>query len=378
MLKKTLIFLLGLIAGLLFLIYVTGHQYLIKGVYATYVQGETSATISDLKFFDSREISAGKHSPWDLSMNYNEAELSDRLLSTLESNRSVAFMVIKNDSILYEQYWDDYSDSSLSNSFSMAKSIVTMLAQIAIQEGHFKSWDDDVQKYLPKLKGEYAKDLKLRHLSTMTAGLDWNEHYKNPFDITAKAYYSSDVPSLMYENVPAISPGGEVYQYQSGSSQLLGMAIASATGLTLSEYASQKLWKPMGAAHAAQWHLDSDGGTELSYCCFNSNARDFARFGKLLINNGKWNGTQLIDSSFIAMASLGYKAPYYGYSFWLDPSKEEKVFYMRGILGQYVIVLPESDIVIVRLGHQRMPYVNNHPGDFHILVEEVLQQFGSQ
>jgi CubicO group peptidase (beta-lactamase class C family) len=169
------------------------------------------------------------------------------------------------------------------------------------------------------------------------------------------------------------SPGN--WEYQSGATQLLGMAIAKATGKSLAAYASEKLWQPMGAQHAAQWHLDSEDGTELAFCCFNSNARDFARFGKLMINHGKFDGQQILDSSFTHAATQPFAVPHYGHSFWIDDSFGTRVYYQRGVLGQYIIVIPEKDLVIVRLGHALKPMVDQHSEDFKTIVNEVIKDF---
>ena len=175
-----------LILGLLVLgLFISGNQYLIKGAWATYLHGESTATIDDMRFFDTRTIQATNPKSWDKSSSFNEKELSGELREVLEKTRSVAFVVVKNGELAHEEYWDGYSDTSLSNSFSMAKSITTLLTQIAIQEGFITSWDDEVSKYLPELEGAYRNELKLIHLSTMTAGLQWDENYHNPFDITA-------------------------------------------------------------------------------------------------------------------------------------------------------------------------------------------------
>ena len=367
-----------LILGLAVLgLFLTGNQYLLKGVWATYLHGETTATISDARYFDTRPIGAGTSDEWELAEDYNQRNLSDTLVATLEETESVAFLIIKNDKIVIEKYWDGYSDTSHSNSFSMAKSITTMLAQIAIQKGFIDNWDDPVIKYLPGIQGPYRRDLKLKDLSMMSAGLQWDEGYTSPFGITAQAYYGSDIENLLYEKVPVVKQPGTVFNYQSGASQLLGLVVAKATDKSISQFASEELWKPLGASESAIWHLDNEGGNELTYCCFNSNARDFARFGKLLEHYGKWNGTQLLDSTFVATASSPGLANHYGWSFWIDDRHLTKVYYMRGILGQYVIVIPEKDLVICRLGKQRMANVGNHPGDEKIIVEEVLKYFGS-
>lgn len=367
-----------LILGLLVLsLFLTGNQYLLKGVWATYLHGETTATINDSRYFDTRNIQAGTTTDWQLAEDYNRRKLSDTLQATLEKTESVAFLIIKNDKILIEKYWDGYSDTSHSNSFSMAKSITTMLVQIAIQKGYIQSWDDPVIKYLPGIQGPYRRDLKLKDLSTMGAGLQWDEGYSSPFGITAQAYYGSDVENLLYEKVPVVNQPGTVFNYQSGAPQLLGLVLSKATGKSVSEFASEELWKPLGASENAFWQLDRKNGNELSYCCFNSNARDFARFGKLLEHYGNWGGMQLLDSTFVAAASSPGLVNHYGWSFWIDDSHLTKVYYMRGILGQYVIVIPEKDLVICRLGKKRLANIGNHPGDLKVIVEETLKYFGS-
>ncbi|MBP9152633.1 MAG: serine hydrolase [Flavobacteriales bacterium] len=357
-----------LLAGL----YFSGNQFLIKGLWAAYLHGNTSATISDAKFFDTRTVEAGTANPWKVSAELNKKPLSERLRASLEDTRSVAFLIAQGGEITYEEYWDGYSDSSRSNSFSMAKSITTMLAQCAIQDGYIKSWDAKVIEFLPELKGDFAQELTLRNLSTMTAGLDFNEHYSNPFDITAKLYYGPDVKNLMIEKVPVIEKPG-TYEYQSGATQLLGLAVMTATGKSLAEYASEKLWKPMGATHSVEWHLDSEDGKELAFCCFNSNARDFARFGQMMLQKGNYNGVQILDTAFVDMATVPFVEPYYGHSFWMTDEYGTHIFYQRGILGQYIIVIPEYDMVVVRLGHERLGNDHNHTTDFRVIVEEVLK-----
>lgn len=374
--KKTLKIFTGIFI-LLFLVAaaakLSGNGYLLKGLWASYLHGANSATIDDMQFFDTHEIKNGSEIwEWNLSSRFNNNMLTPELIKVLEHTKTVAFLVIQNDSITAEKYWDGYSESSFSNSFSMAKSITTMLAQIAIQKGIFENWEQKVRAILPEISGKYSDSLRLWHLSTMSSGLDWDEKYKDPFSVTAKAYYGEDVRSLMY-TLPIVDEPGKIYNYQSGSTQLLGLALMKASGKSLSELASEWLWKPLQAKHAAKWHTDSKG-TELAYCCFNSNARDFARFGKMMLNKGNFNGVQILDSVFVERATTGALVPYYGYSFWIDESHGTKVFYMRGILGQYIISIPEYKMVIVRLGHERIPPGNaNHSPDFHTIVNETLK-----
>ncbi len=363
---------IGLVVGGL---YITGNQFLVKGLWAAYLHGNTSATISDAQFFDTRTVEAGEPIPWKVSEYAKDWEISWELRKSLEETESVAFLMAQDGEIVFEEYWDGYSESSRSNSFSMAKSITTMLVQCAIQDRIIQGWNQPVKDFLPELKGEFADKLTLRHLCTMTAGLDFNEHYSNPFDITAKLYYGPDVEKLLVENVPVIKePGLDAFEYQSGATQLLGLCLMRATGRTEAEYASEKLWKPLGAVHSAEWHLDSKNGKELSFCCFNSNARDFARFGQMMLQKGNFNGTQILDTVFVDTATVPFAVPYYGHSFWICDDYGTHVFYQRGILGQYIIVIPEYNAVVVRLGHVRLGSDMHHSTDFRVIVEEVLKQ----
>ncbi len=375
--RKTLLIIgITLIAIYLILI-VTGNGFLIKGLRATYLRGENSATIGDATFFDTKPIETGNSSwDWPIHPDYNKNPLPERLSAALKDTESVAFLVIRDDSILHEYYWDGYSAESRSNSFSAAKTVVTMLVQIAIQKGQISGWDQKVKDYLPWITGEYSDELKLWHLSTMSSGLDWDESYKNPFSITAKAYYGEDIQRLM-QGLPIVDEPGQFFNYQSGSTQLLGLALMEATNKSLSELASEWLWKPLQAKNEARWHND-DSGTELAYCCFNTNARDFARFGRMSLRKGNWNGNQILDTAFVEKATEGALVPYYGYGFWIADDYDTKVFYHRGILGQYIITIPEYNLVMVRLGHRRNTPINNHPGEFRVIVEEMLKVMRSE
>ena len=153
---------------------------------------------------------------------------------------------------------------------------------------------------------------------------------------------------------PISEKPGEKFRYKSGTTQLLGMVIKKATGKTLSDYLTEKLWQPLGAEKTALWQLDSEEkGMEKAFCCLATNARDFARIGKLYKNHGRWNGTQLLDSSFVELSVKPRfeESPQYGYGWWLDDFRGKKVFMMRGHLGQYILVVPEEDLIVVRLGH---------------------------
>ncbi len=361
------------IVVLVIVAFIRGDQYLFKGLWACYLHGYNTASIDDARFFETHPVTAGNNVwQWPLSNNYNKEQLSQRLSDELKKTGTVAFVVIQNDSILHEHYDEGYTDSSRSNSFSMAKSITTMLAQIAIQKGVFTGWNQPVKTIFPDLKGTHANELQLWHLSTMSSGLLWDEAYKNPWSVTAKAYYGNNIKELML-SLPISDTPGQKFNYQSGSTELLAMCLMQKTGKTLAELATEWLWQPLQAQHSATWHTDGTG-TEMAYCCFNTDARDFARFGKLMLHSGNWNGTQVLDSQFVQLATKPALAPEYGYSFWLDDSRGTKVFYQWGLLGQYIISIPEYNVCIVRLGKHEIHEANSpHNEDFHVIVEEVLK-----
>jgi CubicO group peptidase (beta-lactamase class C family) len=166
---------------------------------------------------------------------------------------------------------------------------------------------------------------------------------------------------------------GVVFNYKSGNTQLLERVLNKATGMSISEYASQRLWQPLGAENPALWSLDRKHGTEKAYCCFNSNARDFARIGSLVLNHGSYRNLQIVSKNYIEEMTKPVKyltdkddnkADYYGLHWWIMNYKGEKIPYARGILGQYIYVLPREDAVIVRLGHKRSKnYRSHHPED---------------
>jgi len=171
---------------------------------------------------------------------------------------------------------------------------------------------------------------------------------------------------------------GQAFKYSSGDTQLLGMCIEKATGSYLSHYVSKYFWQPMGAENEALWQLDHEpDGIEKAFCCISSNARDFARFGKLYLNDGKWNGKEILDSTFVkrSITPRFENAPEYGYGWWMNTFLGKKMFYMRGHLGQFVIVIPEDEMIIVRLGHQKGIQTNAdpHSEDFYVYVEEAYE-----
>ena len=343
--------------------------------------------LNDYHIFENRKVRAGKPDPWKLSQDLNKVNLPDSLQEQLEHFKPIAFLVIKNGEIIYEKYWEDYSENSLSNSFSVAKSIVGLLVGIAIDEGHIDSLDQSVGDFLPEFASEDMNKITLRDLLTMSSGTNWDEAYSNLNSITTQAYYGDNLRALV-TNLQLVETPGVRFNYQSGNTEILAMVLNRATGKTLSEYASEKLWRKIGATHDAWWTLDKKDGIEKAFCCFNTNARDFARIGQLILNKGKWNQDQVVSEAYIEetiqpahylIDEKSQPVDFYGLHWWVIHDKNRQIPYMRGILGQYIFAIPDEQAVVVRLGHERSSvYRGEHTEDIYLylnIADHILSQY---
>ena len=344
-------------------------------------------TIDDLNIFEHATV----HAPdscweWAISDKYNSYKLSKEDSAYIDDMKTVSFLVIRNDSILYETYRGGWNDTLTSNLFSATKSIVGMLVGIAMDEGKIGSVDDKVMKYIPEYNRGRQKDITIRNLLTMSAGMDWDEAYASLFSVTTHGYYGNDLYKLIM-GLEIVDTPGVQYSYRSGETQLLSFVLEAATGETISKYAEKKLWRPMMAGQDAFWLLDKKDGDEKSFCCFHTTARDAARFGRLMLNMGNWNGRQLVSRKYMeeALAPASYlkdqwgKDPltYYGYQTWIMNYNGERCPYFRGMLGQYIIAIPSKNAVVVRLGHKRSrEYVKELTTDiiqYMEIAEKILQ-----
>lgn len=372
--KNFLKWLLILLFASTITLYATGHGYIFKGIWVVYLHGHTTAYIDDFNHFENESIPASKNpQAWPLHKAYNIVEPTEKLSKTNENLGTIAFLIIKNDSIWHEKYFDGFGENSQTNSFSIAKSITSALLGKAIDDGYMESLEQAVGDFY----SEYMNtNLTVGDLSSMSSGLDWDESYTNPFGMTARAYYGPNLGKQILKLKVVDTPGVK-YKYQSGDTELLAMVIQKAVKKPLSEYLYESYWNPLGAENPALWQVDDkEDRLVKAYCCMGSNARDFARFGKLYKDYGKWNGQQVLDSAFVAksISPRFSESPEYGYGVWLSDFMEKKIFVMRGILGQYVIVVPEDDLIIVRLGH-RAGEENNSPfsSNFYDYIEETYK-----
>ncbi|BDD03765.1 serine hydrolase domain-containing protein [Aureibacter tunicatorum] len=338
----------------------------------------TTPDIDDYKIFANRVIKIGDYEPWQKSEEYNKHQIPADKLHDIEKLKTVALFIAQDNKILHEQYWDDYDENSISNSFSVAKSIVSLMIGIAVEEGKIESIDDPVGKYVKHFNSEKNMKLTIKDLLTMSSGLNWDESYSSPFSLTTEAYYGDSLPKLINQ-LDVVETPGKTFKYLSGNTELLAMVLSEATGKNISDYMSEKIWSKIGAHNDALWSLDSEGGFEKAYCCFNSNAPDFARIGQLVLNKGSWKGQRIIseryiEESFTAASYLKDKhdkpVDFYGLQWWIAEYKGHKVPYARGILGQYIIVIPDKQAVIVRLGEKRSKKkIDHHPTDIFTYLD---------
>ena len=375
---KNLIKIIAVILILLVaVLYITDTDYLLKAVRTIYLQGHSTAYLDDYKHFDNRPIEAGEAQPWPNHANYNTVEPTERLAQVNKEWGTVAFVIIKNDSIWFEKYYEDYNENSQSNSFSMAKSYVSGMLGKAIMQGHIKSLDQPVCDFLPEFCEGKAAKMTVGDLSSMSSGTNWDEAYYSPLSITTRAYFDDDLEKVV-TGLKVVNEPGQAFKYASGDTQMLALVLEKATGKKLYAYLEESFWKPLGSVNSTLWQVDSEEHDLVkAYCCIASNAKDFARFGKLYKDHGKWNGKQILDSTFVAKSITPRfaESPEYGYGWWLKEQNGKDFFMMRGHLGQYVMAQPDDDVILVRLGHQKSPDAGSggYSSDISTYIEEAYQ-----
>lgn len=324
----------------------------------------------------------------DGTRNEHYKNLRNYLDSSLPRSFTAAFLVVKNDSIIYENYFNGFTQASLLPSFSVAKSFVATLVSIAVKEGKIKSFQEPITNYLPPL---YKKDkrfskITLQHLLDMRSGLHFNEGSYGLKDDAIKLGFRPHLLKHAMKVKVEKEPGGE-FNYQSINTELLALIIENATGQKISAYMQQKLWQPLGAEYNATWNIDSKKHQqEIAFAGLNATARDFAKLGQLYLNNGQWQGEKILDPSWIqtvdnadSMSKAGgYKNQWWSslnYRYFLDSASavnfkyktshstsvrktakgyrvgyRTDAFSAEGILNQYIYINPKNRVVIVRLG----------------------------
>lgn len=314
------------------------------------------ADINDYRKFPSREIKApAEHHPFERSWTgkFPSKINGEPLEEFLIKNNTVAFLIISNDTIHYENYFYNYHPNSLIPSFSVTKSILSLLIGCAIDDGYIQSENDNVTIYIPELKKNNFDKVKIKHLLQMTSGIEFSEKYYTPFSDAARFYYGKNLRKKLLKMKLKNEPGKK-FEYHSGNSQLLGLVLERALkGKTISQYLQEKIWIPLGMESDATWSLDwGKNPIEKTFCCFNATATDFAKIGRLFIHKGVYQGKRIISDEWISHIlkpenSEG-SVSYYQYSWWLPHPGQDIL--ADGHLGQYIYVYPAKKLIIVRLG----------------------------
>ena len=304
------------------------------------------------KLFLTRPIETGESVhplPYDLvdlgevEVRLNEASMTVDEYFTRQS--AAGLLVIKDGKILYERYGLGNDEDSRWISYSVAKSVVSMLIGAAIQDGYIASVDEKVTQYLPRLKGSSYDQSSIANLLQMASGVQWNEDYADPASDIATAPWGTIELYKFLRDKPDAGRPGETFNYNTAETNLAGTLLRSAVGNNLSTYLSEKIWQPFGMESEATWNLTEPGGGEFGGCCINATLRDYGRIGLFALSNGRLaDGTEVLPPQWIRESttpSRGYGG--YGYFWWLA---RDGVFSARGIFGQGIYINQEEDVVI--------------------------------
>ena len=297
----------------------------------------------------------------------------------MEKIRTQALIIIKDDKVVYENYFNNYTRESIITSFSTAKSFNSAMIGIAIDEGLIGSENDRMIQYLPELKGRGLDEMTIRDLLMMSSGIQYLEDENMvpllgaPFSDDAKTYYYPDLQGLALKEVRhGEEPVGLVMHYNNYHPILEGMILERVTGMPVARYLEEKIWQPLGMEFPASWSLDSETTAfEKMESGLNGRAIDFARFGLLFLHNGKWNGGQLISQDWVKESTAPDPADqrewpywpeyrqnggYYRYHWWGNVREDGHYdFTAAGNFGQYIYVCPQKNLVIARFGEDDEP-----------------------
>ncbi len=299
--------------------------------------------------------------PPEIRYHYQNRTLT--LADYLERQRATGLLILKNGEIVAEHYRYGRKDDARFISFSMAKSVTSMLVGIALERGHIASLDDKAEKYVKGLAGSPYGGTAIRHLLRMSSGLTYTERYDGKDDNARLSRASAGVPGagspleVLRSITERHAPPGEKFSYASAETDVLGRVLAAATGRTLADLTSDWLWQPMGAEHEALWRVSVDG-QEQAQGGFNASLRDWGRLGMLLANDGRVGDRQVVPREYLLEATDTRRQPAgfgpraatsyfgYGYQFWLLPMRT-RTFVLQGIHGQTTYVQPATGIVLV-------------------------------
>lgn len=278
------------------------------------------------------------------------------LASYMNDNHVQGIIVLQGNNIRLEKYADGITQETLWTSFSVAKSVSSMLVGVALKNGDIEGLDDSLKKYIDEFKGYAYGEVTIRQLLTMTSGIDWNEDYEDHNSDVAQMYLSpcedTEAHILTYmKPLKFVHTPGTHWNYSTGETDLVGILVQKATGKSLAEYLSEKIWKPFGMEHCAYWLADECSNLNLGGSGLSASLRDFARLGTVMLNKGKAGEEDVIDPEFIKdatslMQPVNDQGDGYGYLWWRFADGNYAAF---GIFGQMVYIDPHKNLVIAQI-----------------------------
>lgn len=303
-----------------------------------------------------------------------------KLDSFVNLHKTIAFLIIRNDTILYEKYNNKYSNTTLVSSFSMVKPMISTLIGIAISEGKIKSVENSITDYLSEYKNYPGFDsIKIKNLLQHTSGIRFTDAEFNLISDNAEYYWGNDLRKELKGLTLKTAPNVE-FHYSSANTQLLALIIERVTNMSISNYLETKIWKPLGMEAPAYWSLDNKGenSMEKAFCCLQARPIDFAKFGRLYLNKGNWEGKQIISTDWVKYSTHSdpnntnnVDRHFYNYNWGIGPLKYNS-FYAVGLYGQYLYIYPEKNIIIVRFGDTTTSYNPNYWQDIFIQIIDQL------
>lgn len=282
-----------------------------------------------------------------------------KLADLLAGSQTTAFLVIKDDRLVYEGYYNGSGREAVQTSFSVAKSFGSAMLGAALADGSISDIDDPVTKYLPELleRDPRFAAITIRHLVTMSSGLHYDE-YGVPWSGDALTYYDPDLRGLALRETRVEEPPGQRFHYNNYHPLLFGMILERATGQSVAGYLSATIWKPVGAEADATWSIDSkEHGFEKMESGINARAIDFAKLGSLYLHRGAFNGRQILPAEWIDASTtpalptgLAFSSGY-GRWWWTHEAEGLGPYHSaRGNKGQFVFVFPSKGLVVTRRG----------------------------
>lgn len=358
--KRVLYWLLTLFVVIYLSGEVSDNGHLWNGLRQCYLRGYKNAQIDDLRFQETRTIPAAEHPrPWPLHSRYGDVVIPADVLDSTRQWRTIGLAIIHRDSLLLDWSNDRIpgADTMRTNSFSVAKTLTAMAVGAAEKEGLLKV-SDPVSQYLPRFSEGADAALTIEHVLQMRTDIPYGENYKNPFGFMAKCTYGEDI----LDRLPHYHVEGEAgvpWKYQGGNTMLLQEILLQVIDMPLGAWFASRIWEPLGATASAEWGVDN-AGHERNYGCFYTTAPEFARFGQLLLDSGKVDGQVVLEPDFVRRMTTpigplpdGTDIQHYGYQIWMGKHEGHSFQSLQGLHGQYVIAVPDLELVVVRTGFFR-------------------------